>query len=94
MDADPAHVRNTFSPIHSLGAAIDRRRTGTPGRLFSGQVDRISFGSNQYQWHQQGIGGHADPDGPPSRSTAAGGAQAVYQIPEASITGLRGRVGR
>ena len=33
VDADPAHVANTFSPIRSLGAAIDRLRTGTPDRL-------------------------------------------------------------
>jgi hypothetical protein len=30
VDADPAHVANTFSPVRSLGAAIDRLRTGTP----------------------------------------------------------------
>src|SRR5579872_3431543 len=33
VDADPAHVANTFSPIRSLGAAIDRLRTGTPDHL-------------------------------------------------------------
>jgi len=30
VDADPAHVANTFSPVRSLGAAIDRLRTGSP----------------------------------------------------------------
>src|SRR5579859_5349016 len=33
VDADPAHVANTFSPVHSLGAAIDRLKTGTPDHL-------------------------------------------------------------
>ena len=33
VDADPAHVANTFSPVRSLGAAIDRLRTGTPNHL-------------------------------------------------------------
>ena len=33
VDADPAHIANTFSPVHSLGAAIDRLRTGTPDHL-------------------------------------------------------------
>jgi hypothetical protein len=33
VDSDPAHVANTFSPVHSLGAAIDRLRTGTPDHL-------------------------------------------------------------
>jgi hypothetical protein len=62
-------------------------------RYFSGQVDRITFGSAEYQWHREGTGGHADPDGPPSKSSVAGGAEALYQIPKASITVLRGRVG-
>src|SRR5437879_12225337 len=33
VDADPAHVANTFSPVRSLGAAIDRLRTGSPDHL-------------------------------------------------------------
>ena len=33
VDADPAHVANTYSPVHSLGAAIDRLRTGSPVHL-------------------------------------------------------------
>jgi hypothetical protein len=62
-------------------------------RYFSGQVDRITFGAAEYQWHREGTGGHADPDGPPSKSSVAGGAEALYQIPKASITVLRGRIG-
>jgi len=75
---------------HSAKVAFNN---GKQDRHFSGQVDRITFGSNEYQWHQEGVGGHADPDGPPSRSTVAGGADALYQIPKASITVLRGHVG-
>ena len=63
-------------------------------RYFSGHVDRITLGSAEYQWHPEGTGGHADPDGPPSKSSVAGGAEALYQIPKASITVLRGHVGR
>lgn len=63
-------------------------------KYFSGQLDRITFGSNEYQWHQEGTGGHADPDGPPSKSTVTGGAEAVYQLPKASITVLRGHLGQ
>src|SRR5271165_3665258 len=66
---------------------------GKKDRHFSGQVDRITFGSNEYQWHPQGTSGHADPDGPPSRSTVNGGAEAFFQLPKASITVLRGRIG-
>ena len=65
---------------------------GGKQRSFSGQVDRITFGSNEYQWHRDGTGGHADPDGPPSKSTVDGSPEALYQIPKASITVLRGRL--
>ena len=71
-------------------------------RYFAGAVDRITFGSNEYQWHvdetphevrreEQGAG-HADPDGPPSKSTVTGDAQTLYQLPKASITVLRGKL--
>ena len=33
VDADPAHVANTFSPVGALGASIDRLRTGSPDHL-------------------------------------------------------------
>jgi len=59
---------------------------------FTGSVDRITFGSDQYKWHQEGALGHADPDGPPARSTVQGGADVLYQLPKASITVLRGRL--
>jgi hypothetical protein len=63
-------------------------------RHFTGPVDRITFGSNEYVWHPEGERGHADPDGPPSKSTVGGSAEALYQIPKASITVLRGRIGQ
>jgi hypothetical protein len=56
-------------------------------------VDRITFGSNEYQWHAEGIKGHAEPDDPPSKSTVNGGAETLYQLPKASITVLRGHIG-
>jgi hypothetical protein len=62
-------------------------------RYFSGPVDRITFGSNEYQWHQEGEGGHADPDGPPSKSSVKAGAETLFQLPKASITVLRGTIG-
>jgi hypothetical protein len=71
--------------------AFDRGKTQ---RHFSGQVDRVTFGSNQYQWHQEGGLGHADPDGPPARSTVQGDADVLYELPKASITVLRGHLGQ
>ena len=65
---------------------------GKSERYFSGPVARITFGSNEYQWHQEGQGGHADPDGPASRSTVDSGAETIYQVPKASITVLRGTI--
>jgi hypothetical protein len=62
-------------------------------RHFSGQVDRITFGSNEYKWHPEGERGHADPDGPPAKSKISGGPDALYTLPMASITVLRGAVG-
>jgi hypothetical protein len=61
-------------------------------RHFVGKVDCITFGSNEYVWHEQGTLGHADPDGPPSKSTVDGG-DVLFQIPKASITVLRGKIG-
>jgi hypothetical protein len=60
---------------------------------FSGAIDRITFGSNEYQWHPEGERGHADPDGPPAKSTVTGSPDAVYSLPMASITVLRGSLG-
>ena len=38
--------------------------------------------------------GHADPDGPPSKSSVkAGGADTLYKLPKASIIVLRGKLG-
>jgi len=63
-------------------------------RHFAGKVDRITFGSEQYEWHQEGISGHADPDGPPVKSVVPGGAGELYELPQASITVLRSEVER
>jgi hypothetical protein len=56
-------------------------------------VDRITFGANEYQWRPNGADGHAQPDGPQVKSTVNGGHGAVYSLPKASITILRGKIG-
>jgi hypothetical protein len=62
-------------------------------RHFTGQIARITFGSDEYVWHQEGEeAGHADPDGPASRSNVQGGAETLYQLPKASVTVLRGTI--
>src|SRR5262249_1360156 len=82
-------VNRDQSNDHSIKIAFDG---GKAQRHFTGQVERVTFGSNEYQWHQEGVRGHADPDGPPSRSTVQGGADVLYQLPKASITVLRGKL--
>jgi hypothetical protein len=51
----------------------------------------ISFGIEQYVWHDEGGNSHADPDGPPLAANVPGGSGAVYTLPKASVTVLRGR---
>jgi hypothetical protein len=76
----------------------------SPGRFFHGSVDRVVFGPAEYQWHpdpgsaegdrRHPQSGHADPDGPPSKSTVtAAGADTLYQLPKSSIVVLRGKLG-
>jgi len=60
--------------------------------FFSGPVDQITFGESQYQWHPGGSMGHADPDGPPLKSTLNGDPDTLYQLPKASLTILRGNI--
>jgi hypothetical protein len=66
---------------------------GTADRDFEGPVDRITFGANEYQWRPNRENGHADPDGPEVKSTVTRGKDAVYSLPKASITVLRGKIG-
>ncbi len=63
-------------------------------RFFTGQVERITFGATQYQWHANGADGFAEPDGPAARSVVAGNRTALYSLPKASVTVLRGRIGK
>jgi hypothetical protein len=78
--------------------------SGGKRRFFAGPVARVVFGAAEYQWHpdpgapeggrRRAQSGHADPDGPPSKSTVtAGGADTLYQLPKSSIVVLRGKLG-
>jgi hypothetical protein len=58
---------------------------------FAGPVTMITFGKAQYVWHPNRKQGYADPDGPPVTSTVRGGPSAVYTLPAASMTVLRGK---
>ncbi|MGA7514893.1 MAG: discoidin domain-containing protein [Candidatus Sulfotelmatobacter sp.] len=61
-------------------------------RFFTGPVAMITFGKAQYQWHAARRKGYADPDGPPATSQLKGGEYALYELPAASLTVLRGKL--
>jgi hypothetical protein len=65
---------------------------GKRKQFLAGQVDRITFGASEYQWHADGANGYAKPDGPAARSTVDGSPQTSYSLPKASITVLRGKI--
>jgi hypothetical protein len=60
---------------------------------FAGPVTVVSWGSEQYVWINDGPNSHADPDHAPV-ATPLGAPPATFTLPKASITVLRGRVGR
>ena len=80
---------------HALRIAFHRddRQTDTH---FAGPVEFVTFGSEQYQWHTDlklvSIGGSADPDGPPARSTLSARPNTIYVLPKASVTVIRGKL--
>ena len=59
---------------------------------FAGKVTVISFGKEQYQWHSARKNGYADPDNPPVKSSLNATPDAVYTLPAASLTVLRGKL--
>jgi F5/8 type C domain/Glycosyl hydrolases family 39 len=60
---------------------------------FSGQVTMITFGSDQYAWHSDGVNSRAEPENPPVTRTLSAGPGVNFTLPRASVTVLRGRAG-
>lgn len=77
-------------PVHIVFQGDDSNRA----RSFSGPVDFITFGSEQYQWHPSFEDGRADPDGPLARSSINAASDTVFELPKASVTVIRGIVRR
>jgi hypothetical protein len=79
---------------HSIHIAFEdatKKKTSS----FAGPVNVITFGSEQYQWHSDSsnpIGGTADPDGPPAKSSVNAGPDTAFTLPKASVTILRGSI--
>lgn len=76
---------------HTVRVAFQDSKSKKTGS-FAGPVTWTTFGSDQYVWKDDGPNSRADPDGPPIGKSLAGGAQASYELPKASITVLRGRI--
>jgi F5/8 type C domain len=66
---------------------------GERAQHFTGSVDMIAFGSEQYQWHPSTTGGSADPDGPALKTKVSASARTTYTLPKASVVVLRGSLG-
>ena len=85
---------------HEVKIAFDGTKAGASGGAagsdvgFEGTVDVVTFGAAQYQWHAAPAGGHADPDGPAARSTVNANASTKFTLPAASVTVLRGKLGK
>jgi hypothetical protein len=77
---------------HSVKVAFANAETKRES-FFSGSVVQTTLGAGQFQWHPGAGTGHADPDGPPSKSTVNGGADTLYELPKASLTVLSGNLG-
>jgi F5/8 type C domain/Glycosyl hydrolases family 39 len=59
---------------------------------FAGPVRMVTFGAAEYVWHSSGPSSHADPDGPPKRSTVEWKSGQKVLLPKASVTVLSGKV--
>jgi hypothetical protein len=59
---------------------------------FDGEVDMVTFGSDQYVWHSAGAQSHAEPDNPPIASKIEWRHGSRVTLPKCSVTVLRGKV--
>ena len=76
---------------HSVRVAFEDS-AGKRRGFFSGPVNVVTFGSEQYVWINDGLTSHADPDHPPVGAAVQGNAETTFVLPKASITVLRGKV--
>jgi hypothetical protein len=85
-------VNKDQSNPHSVRISFDV--ASGRAQAFSGPVTMISFGSEQYVWHSDGMNSHADPENPPVTRTISGGTEATLILPRASVTVLRGKMSK
>ena len=80
---------------HTVTISFQNQKSNSD-TYFAGPVSIVTFGSEQYRWHTDlrlvPVGGAADPDGPPARSTISARADTIYELPKASVTVIRGKL--
>ena len=59
---------------------------------FTGPLAMVTFGAEQYVWHNEGAKSHADPAGPAARKTLNANSGEAVMLPKASVTVLRGKI--
>jgi F5/8 type C domain len=84
INKDPSNAHPVRIDFADAGAKTSRHLVGP--------VTLVTFGVEQYVWHSDGPKSHADPDGPPARSTLNAKPGEPFTLPKASVTVLRGRL--
>ena len=84
-------VNKDASNAHRAKVVV-KNADGVGEQTFSGTVNMVTFGAEQYVWHADGAKSHADPDGPSRRTTLQAGKDGAFDLPRASATVLRGRI--
>jgi hypothetical protein len=84
-------VNKDQSNAHALRVVFDDSVAHQHG-YFSGPIEAVSFGSEQYVWHSEGPNSHADPDNPPATTSVLATAETLFTLPKASVTVLLGTV--
>jgi hypothetical protein len=90
LNKDPGNAHEIKIEFADFGGAS----AGTPSKIrhFVGPLAMVTFGSEQYVWHPAGAKSHADPAGPPARSTLNPKPGEAVKLPKASITVIRGKL--
>ncbi len=84
-------VNRDESQSHEVRVEFDDAG-GKRTKAFKGPVTAVTFGTEQYQWKDDGPNSHADPDGPPVGTTVMATPATAFTLPKASITVLRGKI--
>jgi len=84
INKDYDHAQQVRIVFHDQAANQDS--------AFAGPVTMLTFGKAQYQWHADRKKGYADPDRPPVTTSFTAADNALYNLPPASLTVLRGHV--